>query len=77
MIRGQVHNGVVVLEDPGMLREGTVVVVQPILQQGNGVKAAKQPTVKRALAELAGKAKGLPSDAARNVDHYLYGHEKR
>jgi len=29
------------------------------------------------MRRLAGKARGLPPDAARNVDHYLYGHEKR
>ena len=40
-------------------------------------KAVKRPTVSRALANFAGKAKGLPPDAARNVDHYLYGHAKR
>jgi len=77
MIRGEVRNGVVVLEDPGTLREGTVVVVEPLPRRGKGAKAAKQPTVSRALAQFAGKAKGLPPDAARNVDHYLYGHKKR
>jgi hypothetical protein len=77
MIRGRVRNGVVVLEAPSTLREGTVVAVEPISRQRDGGKTKKQPTVHRALSQLAGKAKGLPPDAARNVDHYLYGHEKQ
>ena len=77
MIRGHVEHGVVVLETPKALREGTEVVVEPIPRHGKKNKAAKRPTVSRALASLAGKAKGLPADASRNVDHYLYGHAKR
>ncbi len=75
--RGRVENGVVVLEVPGALREGTEVTVQPLARRGKKVKPAKGPTVSGALKRLAGKAKGLPPDAARNVDHYLYGHAKR
>ncbi len=77
MSRGRVHNGVVVLEDPEALSEGTEVAVEPLSRRGKPVKAAKQATVRQALARLAGKAKGLPPDAARNMDHYLYGHAKR
>lgn len=77
MIRGRVHNGVVVLEDPQALRDGTEVAVKPLSPRGGKVQDAKRPTVSRALSRLAGKAQGLPPDAARNVDHYLYGHVKR
>jgi hypothetical protein len=77
VIRGRVHNGVVVLEAPAVLSEGTEVSVQPLAPNGKKAKASKKPTVSRALARLAGKAKGLPSDASQNVDHYLYGHAKR
>ena len=77
MIRGHVENGVVVLEPPQALCEGTEVVVEPIPPRGKKGKAAKRLTVSRALASLAGKAKGLPADASRNVDHHLYGHAKR
>ncbi|MGA2620572.1 MAG: hypothetical protein ABSF26_23365 [Thermoguttaceae bacterium] len=77
MIRGRVHNGVVVLEAQGALREGTEVAVEPLPPNAKTRKGAKRPTVSRALASLAGKAKNLPPDAARNVDHYLYGHAKR
>ncbi|MBU4271477.1 MAG: hypothetical protein KKE86_10800 [Planctomycetes bacterium] len=77
MFRGRVHNGVVEFEAPGILREGTEVAVRPLDGSGKKPKATKKPTVNRALARLAGKAKGLPPDAARNVDHYLYGHAKQ
>ena len=77
MIRGRVQNGVVVLEAQGTLPDGTEVAVEPLPQTRKKRKSAKRPTVSRALANLAGKAKGLPRDAARNVDHYLYGHAKR
>lgn len=77
MIRGRVQNGVVVLEAPGVLCEGTEVAVKPLARNGKKGDAAKKPTVSRALARLAGKAKGLPPDASQNVDHYLYGHAKR
>ena len=77
MIRGRVHNGVVLLEDPQALRDGTEVAVKPLPQRERKARAAKRPTVGTALARLAGKAKGLPPDAAHNVDHYLYGHAKR
>lgn len=77
MIRGRVRNGVVVLKTRGALREGTEVSVEPLAPSVRKRKGAKRSTVIPALARLAGKAKGLPPDAARNVDHYLYGHAKR
>ena len=77
MIRGRVQNGVVVLEVQGVLREGTEVAVEPLPQTAKKGKGAKRPTVSPALVRLAGKAKDLPPDAARNLDHYLYGHAKR
>jgi hypothetical protein len=69
-IRGKVKNGVVVLDTPDVLAEGTEVRVSP-------VKPTKARTRKSGLMKFAGKAKGLPRDAARNLDHYLYGHPKR
>jgi len=68
-VRGFVRKGLVVLEDPHALPDGTQVNVSP-------VKTPKAKGKKSALGRLgrfAGKAKGLPRDAARNLDHYLYG----
>ena len=77
MIRGRVHNGVVVLEDPNALCDGTEVAVMRLSRPDKKAHVPKRPTVSRALAGLAGKAEDLPPDAARNLDHYLYGHAKR
>jgi hypothetical protein len=74
--KGKVTNGVVVLEDPKALPEGTVVAVEPI-----GAAEAEDREALRALSEkllrFAGTAKGLPPDMARNHDHYLHGRPKQ
>lgn len=67
--RGQVKNGVVVLEDGPPLAEGTRVEVKPMEQV--------EQTVWQKILRLAGKARTLPTDAAENHDHYLYGTPKR
>jgi hypothetical protein len=38
---------------------------------------APAPALGQKLLKFAGRAKGLPPDAARNHDHYLYGVPKR
>ena len=67
--RGKVQHGVVVLEDAKALADGTEVRVERI--------DADQPALSESLLKLAGRAKGLPNDASRNHDHYLYGTPKR
>lgn len=67
--RGHVKNGSVVLDNPVSLPEGAQVEVD--------VKTAPTPTLTEKLKRHAGKAVGLPADASRNVDHYLYGSPKR
>ncbi len=72
--RGTVRNGVVVLGDGATLDEGTEVKVEPIITE-HGTDS--RPGVYDRLAKLAGKAKGLPADLARQHDHYLHGQAKR
>ena len=64
--RGHVKDGVVVLEGEHSLAEGTVVNVEPVAPPDD-VRSLRE-----GLLKLAGKAQGLPSDLARNHDHYLY-----
>ncbi len=64
---GTVKNGVVVLENGDKLPEGTRVKVQPV---------GELPTWGEVFKDVIGKAEGLPSDLARNHDHYLHGHPK-
>ncbi len=76
MIGGHVQNGVVILDAPGAVQEGDAVVVK-VVAGATPKKRSTKPTVHRALANLAGKAEGLPPDASENIDCYLYGHAQR
>jgi hypothetical protein len=76
--RGRVENGVVVLDQPVSLPDGTEVSIRDLRRKSkNKGKSVCRPGVGQALLRLAGKAVGLPPDASRNVDHYLYGHRKK
>jgi hypothetical protein len=74
---GHVKNGIVVLDDPVQLPEGAKVRVE-ILESGEEVLVDEDgQTLGQKLLKHAGKAVGLPPDAARNHDHYLYGTPKK
>jgi len=77
--RGRVSNGIVVLENPKALPEGTAVRVQA-LKEGK-LRRKKlpgtAPDIWTKLLKLAGMAKGLPADLARNHDHYAHGAPRR
>jgi len=68
-LEGRVENGAIILEPPTPLPEGTRVRVEVI--------APLEPTLFDRIGHLAGKAKHLPSDAAEQHDHYLYGTAKK
>ena len=72
--RGTVKNGVIVLEGNARLAEGTEVRVEAVerAEEAGGTRDVWDD-----LLRLAGTAEGLPADASRNVDHYLYGQPKR
>ena len=65
--RGHVKNGAIVLDEPVSLAEGAEVNIELLDEQ------APEPTLGEKLLKYAGKAKGLPRDASRNLEHYLYG----
>jgi hypothetical protein len=67
---GQVRNGIIVLEEEATLAEGTKVRVEP-------VEAPALPTLAERLKDCIGIVEGLPSDLARNHDHYLHGQPKK
>ena len=73
--RGHVQNGVVVFDEGIVLPEGISVQVDVLRDQERGEDAG--PTLYERLKPVIGAAKGLPPDAALNVDHYLYGQPKR
>lgn len=69
-LEGTFQNGVVVLDHPQNISDGTRVQVVVAGDE------ADEPTLAN-LLELAGTVDGLPSDMARNHDHYLHGQPKR
>ena len=73
--KGTVKNGVVVLADGQRLPDGTQVTIEPLPKLAPKDKA--QPDFVREALEIAKGMEGLPSDLARNHDHYLYGRPKR
>jgi hypothetical protein len=82
-VRGKVKNGKVLLDDPKALAEGTEVEVRPVKKRKPAVKPpkpkkkARPRSLAERLANVLGKATGLPPDASINHDHYLYGVPKR
>lgn len=75
--RGHVKNGVVVLEPSAVLPEGAEVRVEIVVPQTEGPLLDDQgQTLGQKLMKFAGRAVGLPEDAARAHDHYLYGTPK-
>lgn len=75
--RGRVKNGVVVLEPPGILPDGTSVSVRALKKPSSGGKGGRRKSAWfQRYERIIGKAKGLPADFAINHDHYLYGTPK-
>ncbi len=73
---GRIKNGVVVIQGPTPLPEGAEVEIIPRAERENGSAKTSLSLYER-LKPIIGTAKGLPADAARNVDHYLYGMPKK
>jgi hypothetical protein len=69
-LRGHIHEGTVVLDDPNGLPEGTEVEVAPVAQVAS-------TTNTDLLGDLIGSTIELPPDSSRNKYHYLYGQPKR
>jgi len=68
ILEGIVKNGVVVLDPPGQLAEGTRVQVV--------VQASVKPTL-AGLLKYAGALQDMPADFAKQHDHYIHGTPKR
>jgi hypothetical protein len=75
---GHVKNGMVVFDPPISLPEGLEVAVDiPERAVEARIDRESAPSPGPTLLKYSGKAVGLPEDAARNHDHYLYGTPKR
>ena len=75
--RGHVENGVIVLDEPGVLPEGTRVVVEACAEEGTGDAGEEGMTLYELYEDLIGSVK-MPADWAQNHDKYLREeHERR
>jgi len=76
---GHVQDGRIVLDESVTLPEGAEVAVE--LRADNlpttSAMASQGQSLREILLRHAGKAIGLPPDAALNHDHYLYGTPKQ
>jgi hypothetical protein len=72
ILKAKVENGKLAFEEPLDLPDGTEVTVD--LDMG---RKSETTTAGEFLLKYAGVAKDLPSDLARNHDHYLYGVPKK
>lgn len=72
-LQGTVHKGVIVVDAGNSLPEGTrvTIVVEAKDKRDEGI------TLKDRLLKLAGTIDDLPSDMARNHDHYIHGVPER
>jgi hypothetical protein len=71
-LEGTVQNGVIVVDSPDPLPEGTKVkiVVEP------PGEPSRKPTLGERLLKHAGTVPDLPQDMAEQHDHYLHGTRK-
>jgi hypothetical protein len=76
---GRVKGGVIVPDPPANLPEGAQVNIELITADAGHEEAdpaTKTATPFAGLLSLAGQAQDLPTDAARNYEHYLNGTDK-
>jgi predicted DNA-binding antitoxin AbrB/MazE fold protein len=75
--QGHVENGTIHLQNSVVLPEGAEVRVEIVAPADRSEPREGRVSLYDRLKPLIGAAKGLPSDASVNVDHYLYGHPKK
>jgi hypothetical protein len=73
---GHIENGHVVLDTVSGLPDGTPVVVT-VVPAAQETRDHEIPTLYERLKPFAGAVDGLPPDLSENIDHYLYGHQKK
>ena len=68
-LEGTVQNGVIAVDSPAPLPEATKVKI--VIQTPS--EPSREPNLRERLLNLAGTVNDLPSDMARNQDHYIHG----
>ena len=75
LLHGTVKNGVIVLENGSHLADGTQVDI--LAKFDDAAETRAQENLRDLMLRYAGIAKGLPSDFAKNLDHYIHGAPRR
>lgn len=65
--QGHVENGVIMLDEPAELPEGTLVRIEPVV---------RRRTLAEQFADIIGTVPELPTDMAEHHDHYVHGTPK-
>lgn len=65
--QGHVENGVILLDEPAELPEGTLVRIEPVV---------RRLTLAEQFADVIGSVPDLPTDMAQHHDHYVHGTPK-
>lgn len=73
--KGRIRDGLVVLDEPVNLEDGTEVRVE-IMPESPVPTASCRRSIAERLAPFIGKAQTLPPDASEQHDHYLYATPK-
>ena len=76
-VSGHVQNGVVVLDSPTNLPDGTSVRVEILETEMNPAVETPRKSLYERFESFIGTSPELPPDASVNHDHYLYGTPKR
>ena len=78
-LHGHIHNGEIVFDAQVALPEGASVRVEILTPSEASGAAAESatPTLLERLGDVVGAVDDLPTDGARNLEHYLYGAPKR
>jgi hypothetical protein len=77
-INGHVENGRIILDEAVPLAEGMKVRVELLASASEEpVEDVQGPTLYEQLKPIIGIVKDLPSDFARNHDHYIHGLPKK
>lgn len=79
-LHGHIHNGEIVFDAQVALPEGASVrveIVTPPASSSGTATVIATPTLLERLGDIVGAVDDLPTDGARNLEHYLYGAPKR
>ena len=74
--RGRVQNGMIVLDPPVRLPEGSWVEVASVPDEP-GTSESPAPSIADRYAGMIGIVDGLPSDLSAEHDHYIHGVPRR